>query len=152
VSKPSSFLQHEIFDSAEIRKQKEQIFEEQLSMLPVDAMQERYALDRIILTSREFEIMQMVLTGHSIIQIAKKIFLSIPGIKFRLSSIYWKFGVHNRLELIKKSCMEGLQFYVEDSPIKQVFHNRLDFKLFTKEQNEPETSGATSSDTSISKD
>ena len=59
---------------------------------------------------------------------------------------------HNRLELIKKSCMEGLQFYVEDSPIKQVFHNRLDFKLFTKEENEPETSGATSSDTSLSKD
>jgi DNA-binding NarL/FixJ family response regulator len=138
MSKPSTWLQHEIFDSSDIRKQKEAAFEEQLSMLPVDPAQNKYNLDRVILTSREFEIMQMVLTGHSIMQIARKIFLSIPGIKFRLSSIYWKFGVTNRLELIKKSCTDSLQFYVEDSPIKQVFHNRLDFKLFESEPaNEP---------------
>ena len=51
--------------------------------------------------------------------------------------LYWKFDVKNRLELIKKSATDSLQFYVDDSPIKQVFHNKIDFKLFEKDENEP---------------
>lgn len=137
MSKANGWLQHELFDPADVRKQKQDDFDKQIPLLPVDPMQQKYSLDRIILSQREYEIMYMVLTGHSIYDIAQNIHLSISGIKFRLSCIYWKFNVKNRLELIKKSTTDSLQFYLEDSPIKQVFHNRLDFKLFEKDENEP---------------
>lgn len=131
----NKFLQYELLDSNEIRKQKTEAFEEQLTMLPVDPMQERYSLDRIVLTEREFQILDLVLSGYSIMEIAQKIFLSIAGVKFRLSSIYWKFSVKNRLELIKKSTKESLQFYRE-SGVKHVFHNRLSLADFKDDKDE----------------
>lgn len=129
-------MQFELLDTVEVRKQKQEAFDQQLTMLPADPMQQRLALERIELSKREFEILSRVLTGYSISEIALAIFLSVAGIKFRLSSIYWKFGVRNRLELIKKSTKESLQFYIEDSPIKQVFHNRLSFADFKEDKDE----------------
>jgi DNA-binding NarL/FixJ family response regulator len=137
MSGKKSFLQFELLDTIEIRKQKEKAFEDQLPLLPADPMQERLALDKVELSEREFQILSSVLSGYSIAEIALAIPLSIAGVKFRLSSIYRKFGVYNRLELIKKSTKESLQFYVENSPIKQVFHNKLNFADFKGDPNEP---------------
>lgn len=131
-----SFLQFELLDTQEIRHQKSALFDQQLTMLPVDPMQEKYNLERIVLTEREFQILEMVLSGFSIADIALTIHLSIAGIKFRLSSIYWKFDVRNRLELIKKSTKESLQFYL-NSGVKHVFHNRLSLADFKEDINEP---------------
>lgn len=120
-------LQFDLLDNEETKAKKIIDHEAQLLLLPVDPMQEKYALDRIILSDREFEILHLVLSGHSILEIAHKIFLSVAGIKFRLSSIYWKFDVRNRLELIKKSANQGLQFY-SSSGISHTFHNKLNMR------------------------
>lgn len=131
----ASSLQFDLLDSDETKAKKIADHENQLLLLPVDQMQEKYALDKIILTDREFEILHMVLSGYSIFEIAQKIFLSIAGIKFRLSSIYWKFDCKNRLELIKKSANVGLQFY-SSSGVKHTFHNKLNMREFQKDDNE----------------
>lgn len=131
----SKVLQLDLLDSESTRKKKVADHDSQLLLLPVDPMQEKYNQDRIVLSDREFEILHLVLSGHSILEIAAKIFLSIAGIKFRLSSIYWKFDVKNRLELIKKSANEGLQFY-STNHIKHIFHNRLNMRDFKEDTNE----------------
>jgi DNA-binding NarL/FixJ family response regulator len=128
----SKFLQFELLDTEEIRKKKQSAFDAQIPLLPVDPMQNKFSAENVVLTDKEYEVLPLVLKGLSISEIALKIFLSISGVKFRLSNIYAKFGVKNRLALIKKSTEESLQFFIGDSPIKQSFHNRLDFKLFEK--------------------
>lgn len=129
----SKFLQFELLDTVEIRKKKQSDFDLQIPLLPVDPMQNQFNEDNIVLTDKEYEVLPLVLQGHSIAEIALKIFLSISGVKFRLSNLYFKFGVKNRLALIRKSTEKSLQFFIGDSPIKQSFHNRLDFKLFEKD-------------------
>lgn len=130
----SKFLQFELLDTEEIRKKKQSDFDLQIPLLPVDPMQNQYNEDNIVLTDKEYEVLPLVLQGHSIAEIALKIFLSISGVKFRLSNLYFKFAVKNRLALIRKSTEKSLQFFISDSPIKQSFHNRLDFKLFEKDK------------------
>ena len=94
------------------------------TLLPVDALQQKFDINCPPLTAREFEIMDMVLKGYSIQEISLQIFLSIAGIKWRLSNVYEKFGVKNRLELIKKSARDGLHF-ISETGIKHTFHNRV---------------------------
>ncbi len=55
-----------------------------------------------ILTVREKEVLPYLFTTLNIQQIADKVFLTENGLKFRLSSIYKKYKVKNRLELVKK--------------------------------------------------
>jgi len=129
------YLQFDLLDTDETKLKKIADQDIQMTMLPVDPMQEKYALDRIVLSDREFEILHLVLSGFSILEIAYKIHLSIAGIKFRLSSIYWKFDVKNRLQLIKKSANEGLQFYSSNN-IKHSFSNKLNMRDFKKDENE----------------
>ncbi len=107
---------------------------EQQSFLPVNPLQEKYGQDNPILTSREFQIMHMVLSGLEITDIAKKIFLSTHGVKWRLTQVYWKFGVENRLQLIEKASTTGLQFMSEDL-IKHTFHNKVNLQAHIKEEN-----------------
>lgn len=131
----SKVLQFDLLDSNEIKLKKIADHDKQLTLLPVDPMQEKYNQDRIELSDRELQILNQVLSGYSIEEIARSIFLSIAGVKFRLSSIYWKFDVKNRLQLIKKSASVGLQFYSSNN-IKHVFHNRLNMRDFKKDENE----------------
>lgn len=129
------FLQFDLLDTDESKLKKMADQDIQMTMLPVDPMQEKYSLERIILSDREFEILHLVLSGFSILEIAFKIHLSIAGIKFRLSSIYWKFDVKNRLQLIKKSANEGLQFFSSNN-IKHSFSNKLNMRDFKKDEYE----------------
>lgn len=103
-------------------------------LLPNSPLQQKLAVENPVLTEREFAIMEMTLTGASIEEIAVKIFLSVAGVKWRLSHIYNKFGVINRLALIKKSAKEGLQFRSEEG-ILHTFHNKLDLRGFNKAAN-----------------
>lgn len=94
--------------------------DEQLAFLPVSPFQEKFE-GEIRLSDNELQIMHMTLSGVEIYQIAQKIFLSIAGVKYRLSSVYWKFNVKNRLQLIKKATTEGLQFRTK-SDVMHTFH------------------------------
>ena len=91
--------------------------DEQFNLLPVAPKQERFNAIAM-LSSREFEIMHLTLSGVSITEIAIKIFLSPAGIKWRLSQIYNEFGVKNRLELINKATREGLRRVVSQRQMR----------------------------------
>mgnify|MGYP003349231307 FL=1 len=119
-------LQFDLLDSPDERLRKKEAFENQLT-LPVAPLQEKLNADEITLTDRELEIMQLVLTGVAIPEIAIKIFLSIAGVKWRLSSVYSKFEVRNRLQLIKKCSLNGLQFRTT-SGVKHTFHTNLNMR------------------------
>ena len=109
------------------------IYNEQLSLLPVNQLQEKLNIETPTLSEREFEIMHMVLTGVEIESISLKIHLTQAGIKWRLTQIYNKFGVENRLQLIEKSSVAGLQFFItrydketkENYVTKHTFHNKV---------------------------
>ena len=124
--RPMTGLQFDLLDSHDERLKKKAAFEDQLS-LPVAPLQEKLNDDDVALTERELEIMQLVLTGASIPDIAMKIFLSIAGVKWRLSSVYYKFNVRNRLQLIKKCSLTGLQFRTS-SGVKHSFHSNLNMR------------------------
>lgn len=119
-------LQFDLLDSQDERQKKIVEHESQL-LLPVDPLQKKLETEETVLTDRELEIMQLVLTGVSIPDIAMKIFLSTAGVKWRLSSVYYKFDVRNRLQLIKKCSTTGLQFRTS-SGVQHTFHNKLNLR------------------------
>lgn len=110
ILNPNSMsIQFDFLSTPEERLRTSQRHDEQLS-LPVSPLQEKILNEDPMLSDRELEIMHILLTGHSIYEIGLKIFLSMFGVKYRLSSIYSKFGCSNRIQLIKKASSTGLQF------------------------------------------
>lgn len=53
------------------------------------------------LTEREYEVLQLSLSGMTNKQIADKIFVSVSTIKFHLGNVYNKFGVSNKNEALE---------------------------------------------------
>lgn len=104
---------------------------EQQTFLPVNPLQEKHNVENPTLTAREFEIMHMILSGLEIPDVASKIYLSIAGVKWRLTQVYWKFNVENRLQLIEKASTTGLQFFSETG-IKHTFHNSVNLQAHLK--------------------
>lgn len=75
-----------------------------LHLKPVEKMIpfiEEYA-DQYHLTTRETDILAMILSGKSNQQIANALFISLPTIKTHVANIFRKFGVSRRMELINK--------------------------------------------------
>jgi ATP/maltotriose-dependent transcriptional regulator MalT len=120
-------LQLGLLETKEENLKRIKAHDDQLSLLPVNPLQEKHLIDTPHLTQREFEIMDMVLSGFEIHEIAMKIFISIYGVKWRLSQVYEKFGVKNRLQLIKKASKDGLHFLSENG-IKHTFHNNVNMR------------------------
>lgn len=81
--------------------------------LPSSPLQNKLNHEEIIISERELEIMKYILSGLSIKEMGLKVFLSLFGVKYRMSSIYSKFNCKNRLELIKQASTVGLQFKTE---------------------------------------
>jgi DNA-binding CsgD family transcriptional regulator len=52
------------------------------------------------LTTRELEVLELVLQGLSTREIAERIFLSHQGVKAHLTTLFRKFNVKNRSQLI----------------------------------------------------
>lgn len=94
--------------------------ERQSNELPRSPLQYRLADEAPMLTTGELEILQLVLSGASITDIMGIIYRSSHGVKWRLSNIYHKFGVGDRLALIKLAAKNGIQFRTE-SGIKHSF-------------------------------
>ncbi|MCI7303049.1 LuxR C-terminal-related transcriptional regulator [Ihubacter massiliensis] len=55
-----------------------------------------------ILTSREREITELIVKGCTNEEIAKMLFISVSTTKKHIYNIFYKYGVHNRVALIKK--------------------------------------------------
>ncbi|MCK2199219.1 helix-turn-helix transcriptional regulator [Corynebacterium callunae] len=53
------------------------------------------------LTPQEFEIAQLVSTGHSNREVAMELFLSPKTVEYHLTRVYKKLGIRNRMELVE---------------------------------------------------
>lgn len=126
-------FQFGLLDSKEENEKRLKAFDEQLAFLPVSNLQERFE-GTPSLSELEFEIMHMTLAGIEIVEISKKIFRTIACVKWRLSHVYWKFGVENRLQLINKAASEGLHFINEKSGIKHSFSINIDLQGHLKNE------------------
>ena len=60
-------------------------------------------LEKLALTSREFEILQLIAKGHSNSKIADQLFLSISTIKTHVSNLFSKMNVESRYQAITKA-------------------------------------------------
>mgnify|MGYP000131377836 FL=1 len=94
-------FQPNLFASKEENDRNQKAYEDGFA-LPVANLQERFE-GTPELSSLELQIMHMTLSGVEIIEIAKLIFRTIACVKWRLSHVYWKFNVENRLQLINKA-------------------------------------------------
>jgi DNA-binding NarL/FixJ family response regulator len=65
---------------------------------PVKRLQERL---NVVLTRREEEVVSLVVQGLSNSEIAQTLYVAEQTVKNQLSSAYGKFGVHNRLALLR---------------------------------------------------
>jgi two-component system NarL family response regulator len=57
------------------------------------------AMPRIHITSREIEVVRLVVRGHSNAEIAERLNLPLQAVKNLLSALYGKLGVSTRLQL-----------------------------------------------------
>ena len=55
---------------------------------------------RLKITARELDIINVLAKGYSNDEIGKELFMSVHTVKSHLESIYQKFGVKNRVQLI----------------------------------------------------
>jgi len=59
-------------------------------------------------SSREFEVLKLIVQGKSNVEIAKDLFISVHTVKVHVSSILEKFSVEDRVQLAVKAVREGL--------------------------------------------
>lgn len=58
------------------------------------------------ITATEKEILEYLVLGMKNKEIAKKMLISVSTVKKHLESIYYKLGVHNRMQAIYKAFIE----------------------------------------------
>src|SRR5690606_3817415 len=59
-------------------------------------------LQKLNLSNREYEVLQLLSKGHSNADIAKALFLSLSTIKTHVSNLYFKMDVKSRTQAIEK--------------------------------------------------
>ncbi len=65
-------------------------------------------LEKLGLSKREFEVLQLIAEGLSNQEIADKIFVSLPTVKTHLSKIFEKMDVKRRTQAVEKAKRLGL--------------------------------------------
>jgi DNA-binding CsgD family transcriptional regulator len=65
---------------------------------------------RYKLTAREYEIIQLLLSGHDAIQISEMLYISKNTVRKHIANIYNKLGVSNRYQLYKRATQLLQQF------------------------------------------
>ncbi len=60
-------------------------------------------LEKLKLSSREYEVLQLLARGHSNADIAEKLFLSISTVKTHVSNLFIKMDVKSRTQAIEKA-------------------------------------------------
>lgn len=70
---------------------------------PKEFVLNRSALEQLNLTNREYEILQLIVQGHSNAEIASHLFLSLSTIKSHVSNLYSKMDVKSRFQAISKA-------------------------------------------------
>lgn len=70
---------------------------------PEHFMIDEWELKKLNLSSREYEILQLVSKGYSNADIAEKLFLSISTVKTHVSNLYLKMDVKSRTQAVGKA-------------------------------------------------
>jgi len=60
-------------------------------------------LKKLKLSSREYEVLQLITKGHTNAEIAEKLFLSLSTIKTHVSNLFTKMEVKNRTQAVEKA-------------------------------------------------
>lgn len=66
-------------------------------------VQDQAALEQLGLTNREYEVLQLVVQGHSNADIASQLFLSLSTVKTHVSNLLQKMHVRSRTQAIEKA-------------------------------------------------
>lgn len=125
-------FQPDLLSTKEDNESAHKLHIEQMSFLPVSNLQERFE-GTPELSDLELEILQATLAGVEIKGLGKEIYRTIACVKWRLSHIYWKFNVKNRLQLINKAAKGGLHFLTERG-ISQSFSINIDMLAHLKKE------------------
>ncbi len=88
-----------------IKPKTEQIFVEKKVYVPapVQPLFDQAAWEKLGLTSRENEVLQLLVKGYSNAEIASQLFLSVSTIKTHVSNLFFKLEVNSRLKAIDKA-------------------------------------------------
>jgi DNA-binding CsgD family transcriptional regulator len=70
---------------------------------PPDFTLNEAELKKLNLTTREYEVLQLLTQGHSNADIAEKLFLSLSTIKTHVSNLLVKMDVKNRMQAVEKA-------------------------------------------------
>ncbi len=83
----------------------ERVIVEKEVLVPVstDFAINQSALEALNLTNREYEILQLISSGHSNAEIADYLFLSLSTVKTHLSNLYVKMDVKRRTQAVDKA-------------------------------------------------
>lgn len=60
-------------------------------------------LKKLNLTSREYEVLQLLTQGYSNAEIGEKLFLSVSTVKTHVSNLFLKLDVKNRVRAVEKA-------------------------------------------------
>lgn len=70
---------------------------------PAAPVFDKNALEKLGLTSRENEVLQLLVRGYSNAEIAARLFLSVSTIKTHVSNLFFKLDVTSRIKAIEKA-------------------------------------------------
>src|SRR5262245_62086798 len=87
-----------------IKPKTEQIIVEKeiLVPTPIEPVFDKAEWEKLNLTIRENEVLQLLVKGYSNAEIANKLFLSISTIKTHVSNLFFKLDVTSRVKAIEK--------------------------------------------------
>ena len=71
--------------------------------LPIAVTVDEDELKRLDLSKREYEVLQLIVQGHSNAEIAENLFLSISTIKTHVSNLFTKMEVKSRTQAVEKA-------------------------------------------------
>lgn len=85
------------------------IIEKEIHILPTkNSTVNEVELNKLNLTAREYEVLQLLVKGSSNAEIADKLFLSLSTIKTHVSNLFVKMDVKSRTQAIEKANRLGL--------------------------------------------
>lgn len=79
------------------------VVEKEVYPTPSDELTSETELKKLNLTTREYEVLQLLTQGYTNAEIAGKLFLSLSTVKTHVSNLFVKMNVTNRTQAVKKA-------------------------------------------------
>lgn len=71
--------------------------------IPIEDSINKRELEKLKLSAREYEVLQLLTQGHSNAEIAERLFLSLSTVKTHVSNLFSKMDVKSRTQAIEKA-------------------------------------------------